>query len=169
MARIRENDISRKRCSKSARSLSEYDKEHAARYKANAEEYISKLSALREEGLRELADIKHRDIVTFHEAFPYFAEEFNLNIAAVVEREPGTEPAPKEIEETIKKLKGLSSKVIFTEPQYPAKTAEIIAKECGGQVYTLDPLVTGVADAKAINAYIDGMRNNIQVLKKALK
>lgn len=34
-------------------------------------------------------------IVTFHEAFPYFAEEFGLNIAAVVNREPESEPSAR--------------------------------------------------------------------------
>ena len=81
--------------------------------------------------------------MTFHEAFPYFAKEFNLNIISVVEREPGTEPTPAELQETIEQVKKLPVKVLFTEPQYSPSAAETIARETGAKIYTLDPVVTG--------------------------
>ena len=57
---------------------------------------------LKNEMHTELDNLPNRDIITFHEAFPYFAEEFNLNIAGVIEIEPDSEPSAKEIEEIIK-------------------------------------------------------------------
>ena len=98
-----------------------------------------------------------------------FAKEFNLNIVDVIEREPGTEPSPKELEETIDKVKELKVKALFAEPQYPAKAAEVIAKETGAKVYTLDPAVTGESKADAYDDYINTMKKNLDVLKEALQ
>ena len=145
------------------------DPEHADAYKKNALEYLNKLSTLRDEMHLALDNLPHKDIVTFHEAFPYFAAEFKLNIAAVIEREPGTEPTPQELAETIKIVNALPVKVLFTEPQYSPKAAETIARETGAQIFTLDPITTGDAIPENSNAYLDGMRKNASVLAEALK
>ena len=97
-----------------ADQLKEADPAHADAYEKNAAVYIEKLTALKTEMHAALDNVPHKDIVTFHEAFPYFAEEFNLNIIGVVEREPGTEPTPTELQETVEQVKGLSAKALFT-------------------------------------------------------
>ena len=152
-----------------AEQLAELDTVNAEKYKNNAGVYTKKLEALRTDMHSSLDNVKTKDIITFHEAFPYFAKEFNLNIVDVIEREPGTEPSPKELEETIDKVKELKVKALFAEPQYPAKAAEVIAKETGAKVYTLDPAVTGESKADAYDDYINTMKKNLDVLKEALQ
>ena len=151
-----------------ADQLKEADPTHAAAYEKNAAAYIEKLTSLKSEMHAALDTVPHKDIVTFHEAFPYCAKEFNLNIIGVVEREPGTEPTPTELQETIEQVNALPTKVLFTEPQYSPAAAETIARETGAKIYTLDPVVTGEATPAAKNAYIDTMKKNMQVLKEAL-
>ncbi len=131
----------------------------------NAEQYIVQIRKLRDEMKNEIKGLKNRSFVTFHEAFPYFAQEFDLKISDVIEREPGTEPSSKELVQIVRKLKQSQSKVIFAEPQYSAKAAHTIAKESGAKVYHLDPLVTGPMTK---DAYLEGMRKNLQVIKQAL-
>ena len=116
-----------------------------------------------------LDNLPHKDIVTFHEAFPYFAKEFHLNIIRVIEREPGTEPTPKELEDTIAEVKKLPVKVLFTEPQYSPLAAKTIAEATGAKIYELDPVVTGEATPDAADAYLTAMRKNMEVLKEALQ
>ena len=152
-----------------ADQLKEADPAHADAYEKNAAAYIEKLTALKSEMHAALDNVPHKDIVTFHEAFPYFAKEFNLNIIGVVEREPGTEPTPTELQETIEQVNALPSKVLFTEPQYSPAAAETIARETGAKIYTLDPVVTGEATPAAKNAYIDTMKANMKVLQEALQ
>ncbi len=147
------------------RQLCELDPAHADSYKKNALEYLNKLATLRDEMHLALDNLPHKDIVTFHEAFPYFAAQFKLNIAAVIEREPGTEPTPQELADTIKIVNALPVKVLFTEPQYSPKAAETIARETGAKIFVLDPITTGADNP---DAYIDGMLKNMQTLTVAL-
>lgn len=146
--------------------LSSLDPANAPKYKENTKVYITKLEAERDKMHQALDGVKNRDIVTFHEAFPYFAKEFNLNIAGVIEREPGSEPSAKELVDTIEKVKSLNVKALFTEPQYPTKAADTIANATGTKIYTLDPVVTGPMDA---DAYINIMDSNLKSLQEALK
>jgi len=152
-----------------AMQLAEADPKHAEAYKKNAAVYVDKLETLKKEMHRKIDPLKHRDIVTFHEAFPYFAKEFNLNIVAVVEREPGSEPSPKDIEKTVELVKRFSVKALFAEPQYSKGAAQTIARESGGVVYSLDPVVTGEANEEASDAYINAMKKNADVLVGALQ
>ena len=152
-----------------AEQLKAADPKHADAYEKNAAAYIKKLEALKTEMHAALDTVPNKDIVTFHEAFPYFAKEFGLNIISVVEREPGTEPTPAELQETIEQVKALPVKVLFTEPQYSPSAAETIARETGAKIYTLDPIVTGEANGQALNAYIDTMKKNMETLKTALQ
>jgi len=149
-----------------ADGLAAADTANAAKYQANAAAYIVKLEALKTKMHKGLANIVSRDIITFHEAFPYFAKEFNLHIAAVIEREPGSEPSAGEFAKTIKTIKSHNVKALFAEPQYPAKAAQTIARETGLKVYTLDPAASG-PDSK--DAYLRIMESNLVQLQAALK
>lgn len=146
--------------------LAALDPAHSEAYKKNVDQYVEKLEAQKDKMHQALDGIKNRDIVTFHEAFPYFAQEFKLNIAGVIEREPGSEPNPQELAETINEVKALNVKALFAEPQYSAKAADTIAKETGAKVFTLDPAVTGPMEA---DAYITIMDSNLKTLVGALK
>ena len=150
-------------------ALCEADPAHKDAYRKNALDYCMKLEKLKKEMHEELDDLPHKDIVTFHEAFPYLAKEFKLNIVSVIEREPGTEPTPQELETTIAKVNTLPVKVLFTEPQYSPAAAETIAKETGAKIYQLDPVVTGEANLEAMDAYINAMKKNMNILKEALQ
>ncbi|MBQ1335909.1 MAG: zinc ABC transporter substrate-binding protein, partial [Selenomonadaceae bacterium] len=137
------------------------DPKHADAYQANADAYIAKLEALKKEMHEALDNVPHKDIVTFHEAFPYFAKEFGLHILTVIEREPGSEPTPAELQAVIEQVKPLTAKVLFTEPQYSPDAAKTIARETGARIYTLDPVVTGEAKESAMDAYLTTMRKNM--------
>ena len=148
------------------KAMEEFDSLHKELYAKNTADYVAKLETLRQKMHSELAPYKGRSIITFHEAFPYFAQEFDLKIAAVVEREPGSEPSAKELADTIELVKKNGIPALFSEPQYPAAAAGTIAKETGAKVYVLDPAVTGPDD---YDAYINIMEDNLKVLKQAFQ
>ncbi len=139
--------------------------ERADEFMDNTDAYVKELEDMRAKMHAALDNLPSRDIVTFHEAFPYFAQEFDLNIAGVIEREPGSEPSAKELADTIDIINDLHVKALFAEPQYPAGAADTIARETGSKVYILDPAVTGPMEK---DAYIKTMDENLSVLKEAL-
>lgn len=153
--------------------LSNLDPSNATKYVMNGNAYLLKLQNLRNHMHSILDEYSGKKIVTFHEAFPYFASEFNLEIASVIEREPGEAPGPKELKEQISEINSIISDgnkiALFAEPQYSSSAAEIIAKETGLTVYELDPCVTGNLKSEYIkDSYITAMKKNAEVLKEAL-
>jgi len=145
--------------------LVELDSKNADKYIENADKYIDELEALKGKMHVSLDSIENKKIVTFHEAFEFFAEEFDLDIVAVIEREPGTYPSAREVANIIDLVRENDVNAIFVEPQYSRTAADTIARETGVSVYVLDPIVTGELDK---DAYINLMNYNLETLIEAL-
>ncbi len=146
--------------------LEKINPENAEIYEKNKTNYIEKLEKLRQEMHNKLDKLQKKNIVTFHEAFYYFAKEFNLNIVSVIEREPGTSPSAGELVDIIKEIESKDVNAIFVEPQYLKTAANTISSETGIGVYELDPVVSGNFEK---DAYEQKMRKNLDVLMEALK
>ena len=131
----------------------------------NAEAYISKLEALDAELREAIAALPEKQIVTFHEAFPYFAKAYGLEVVAVVALEPDEPISPRMLKRVIQQVKDAGCPPLFSEPQYENTALRTIAQETGAAVYELDPLVTGDG---GLTAYEDTMHKNLAVLREAL-
>ncbi|MGN0753814.1 MAG: metal ABC transporter substrate-binding protein [Aristaeellaceae bacterium] len=142
--------------------------EHAEAIDANRSAYVLRLTALDEELRAALADVPHKDVITFHEAFPYFANAYGLNVVAVVNREPDDALSPRALAELCKTVAGLGAPPLFVEPQYEDMAAQTISRETGAPLYMLDPIVTGPETAIPLTLYEDVMRQNLAVLLEAL-
>ncbi len=160
----------RRQAANIAEVLAAVSPDRAEAFRANARAYAGKLSALEKTMRDALAPYAGTPIVTFHEAFPYFARDFRLEIAGVIESEPGTEPSARELADTIKLVRARRVKALFGEPQFSDRSAQVIARETGTRVYQLDPVVTGPsAPDEARDAYLRAMKSNLAVLQEALR
>lgn len=148
-----------------ADGLAQADPPHAAAYRQNAERYSEALHRLAERMHAALDGAPRKEIITFHEAFPYFADEFGLRVAGVIEREPGSEPSARDMAETVALIRRQHINAIFVEPQYPAKAAETLARETGTALCVLDPVVTG---PDTPDAYLRIMERNLAALAGVL-
>ncbi len=142
--------------------------EHEAAILKNRDDYIARLTAVHQELQTSLAALPHQDVVTFHDAFPYFAHAYGLHIVAVVSREPSDALSPAELANIVRTVKKLGNPPLFTEPQYEDIAARTISLETGAPVYVLDPIVTGPAEDIPLTYYEDVMRLNMAVLLEAL-
>ncbi|HIC88567.1 MAG TPA: zinc ABC transporter substrate-binding protein, partial [Anaerolineae bacterium] len=140
------------------------DPNHRAEYEANAKRFTTRLKELDQEVRQTVAGFSHREFVAFHPAWVYFAREYGLEQAAVVERTPGREPSPAEIAEIVTTAKAIGARAIFAEPQFSPKAAQIIAEESGAQVLFLDPLGSSLED----HSYINLIRYNLKQMVEAL-
>jgi len=147
-----------------AEGLADADPAHAQAYQANAAAYVERIVMLRDEIAAQLAPYAGEKMITFHEAFSYFAEAFGFEVAGVIAHEAGEEPGTREIARTCDLVKEQGVKALFVEPQYPTKTADTIARETGAGVYSLDPVVSGDG---TMESYESIMKKNADVLSEA--
>jgi zinc transport system substrate-binding protein len=151
-----------------AAGLAEAMPAHAEAIAANCEALTARLTALDAELREGLSGLERRTIVTFHEAFPYFASAYGLEVAAVVTQEPGDALSPRELAELISTVRELDNPPLFVEPQYTDLAARTVAEETGAPVFVLDPCVTGPAEEIPLDYYEQVMRRNLETLRTAL-
>ena len=145
-------------------SLSKVDPLNEKYYKQNGISYIKKLEELDNKISYELSSCK-KDFIAFHDAFSYFANQYDLNQHTVLKsNEPHEEPTSKSLENIINLARDLDSNVIFTEEAVDKRTSQVIANEIGGKVLTLSPLEIGDSQTD----YIKKMEENLLHLKEAL-
>ena len=138
-------------------------------FEQNRDAYLERLTALDAELTEGLSNLAHREIITFHEAFPYFAKAYGLKVVAVVNREPGEALSPARLSELVKLVKSLGALPLFVEQQYEDIAAKTLAAETGAEVYTLDPVVTGPETGEeTLTYYEEKMRENMRILQTAL-
>jgi ABC-type Zn uptake system ZnuABC Zn-binding protein ZnuA len=99
--------------------------------------------------------------------FDYFARDMGLEVMAVVQAHAGQEPSAAEMLEIVKAVRKKKAGGVFTEPQYPLKVGQAIAKEAGIPSAMLDPVATGPEKA-GLDYYETVMRKNMEILRQTL-
>ena len=146
-----------------ANAFSNSDPKNSKFYHTNAKEYNKKLDLLDSKIQNELSNCSN-DFIVFHDAFSYFADEYDLNQHTIIPTSNSHgEVTAKTLEKVILTAKKLNITVIFSEEGASSKSSEIIANEIGGKVLTLSPLEV-VSDG----TYISKMTENLENLKEAL-
>ena len=135
--------------------------EYADQLSVNLEAFDKKPSELQNYGSEALKDLSCRELVTFHDGFSYFADSFDLTIAAAMEVEAGSEPSAKELEAIIALVESRQIPAVFYETNGVSGAAEVVAGETGCSVWTLDMAISN-------GDYFAAMRENIDIVKEAL-
>ena len=148
-------------------TLREVDPEGRSVYDANSTRYLEELDALDREIRSKIETIppNQRKLVTFHDAFPYFASAYGLELVGYVVRSPGRSPSAQEIKALGDTLRRQNVKTVFKEPQLNAKLLERAAKDAGVKVDVL------YSDAltKDITSYVEMMRRNADAVARGLQ
>jgi zinc transport system substrate-binding protein len=124
-----------------AATLSAADPDHAAQYLANAKGTKEQLSNLEQEIAKELAPLKDKHFITFHDAFQYFETRFEIPSSGAITVHPENPPGAKGIREIRDRLQSANVTCVFSEPQFDPKLINVIIE--GTDVKT------GVLDAEA--------------------
>jgi zinc/manganese transport system substrate-binding protein/manganese/iron transport system substrate-binding protein len=139
-------------------------------FEANAAAYGKTLDALDAELLAQVATIPaaNRKLVTFHDAFPYFARHFGFELVGVVVANVGQEPNAAELAALVQKVKAAGVKAVFSEAQFNPKLSQTLADEAGIEhvVTTLYNDALGPAPA---DSYPGMMRWNVSQIVEALR
>lgn len=147
------------------RTLQSADPANANAYARNTAAYVARLRALDEE-LRATADsFTHRDLVTDHNAFPYFARRYHLNVVGVIEVVEDVGPAPEYLARLMETMRAKQIRVLFVVPPAPPREAAQIAHDLGIAMADLNTVETG---ALKPDTYEAAMRQNMESLAKFL-
>ncbi len=148
-----------------ARALADADAAAAGRYLARADALVADLEALHEELAAGLAPLAGAAFVPFHDAWPYFAARYGLDLVVQIEPFPGREPSPAYLRTALGLIRDSGARVIFGEAQLERRPAEVVAAEAGVALAILDPL-GGLPDRES---YQELLRWNAAVLLESLR
>jgi zinc transport system substrate-binding protein len=147
--------------------LSRIDPEGAETYRLRASALVDSLAALDREARSAFEPVKSVPFAVLHPAFETFVRHYGLNLVAVLETHPEAEALPQELGDAVLRLKQAGARVIFIEPQLPARTAEALAADLGAKTALLDPL--GGLGSPGRETYFDLLRWNVRQLAENLK
>ena len=119
-------------------ALQEVDPVHRSVYEANFKAFTKEIDQLDADLKKIFAGKKGLQFMVFHPAWGYFAHAYGIK-QVPIEIE-GKEPKPAQLKELIQHARENSIKVVFLQPQFSSQSADVVAREIGGQVAFADPL-----------------------------
>jgi ABC-type Zn uptake system ZnuABC Zn-binding protein ZnuA len=147
-------------------ALTRADPANAAVYQAKAERYMVQLRFLDQEIAETLSQVppQRRHLVTFHDAFGYFARRYGWQTSYFVVGD-GSEASPGQVAAVITRLKEQDIPAVFAEPQFRSDLLDQAARDAGVQVGII---YSDVLD-DTVPTYIEMMRFNARSLAQHLK
>lgn len=147
-----------------ASRLAEKDAKHADEYCANAKAYDAKLAVL-EEKINSLKSLTNgQNIIIFHEAYAYVADDFSMNACYLLDLDEERSVSAGEIKQVIGAIKDDGVSVILAEELYGKSMGDTVSRETDVHVIYIDPLNRGEYDK---DSYLYGMEHNIELIKEA--
>jgi len=137
--------------------------------KASSTEGLKRITALDAEVGAIFAAIPatNRKIVTFHDAFGYYARAYDITIVGVAIASPGQDPSAREIAALIDAIRASGVTTVFSEVQFPSKVLNSIAAETGATV--LADLYSDALGAAPGDTYIGAMRANATAIAASMQ
>lgn len=147
-------------------ALAAADPDNAAAYEANAGALEAKLDALVAETEAEIAPMRGRPFVVFHDAYQYYEQRFGITASGSITVNPEAIPGAGRVDEIREKVKGLDAACVFSEPQFEPKLVQVVTEGTNAKPGVLDPLGAELADGPEL--YFELIRNMTTSLKTCL-
>lgn len=144
--------------------LSAADPADAEQFSENADVYLAKLSSLKEQADAVKPLTEGKNIVIFHEAYEYVAEEFGMQVSYVMDLDEERQVSAGEVADVVRTVTDGGVRVILAEELYGKDMGDTVESETDAKICYLDTLVRGDYDA---DSYLNAMQQNITLLKEA--
>lgn len=125
--------------------LKQIDPQNAARYQRNAEALVSRLTDLDKSLTAQLATVKEKPYVVFHDAYHALEDRYGLNAVGAVSVDPERKPSAKRLREIRRLLKQQAVVCVFSEPQYSRSVVDAVTEGLTVKVAELDPMGQGLS------------------------
>lgn len=143
--------------------LSAADPADAEQFSENADAYLAKLSSLKEQADAVKPLTEGKNIVIFHEAYEYVAEEFGMQVSYVMDLDEERQVSAGEVADVVRAVTDGGVRVILAEELYGKDMGDTVESETDAKVCYLDTLVRGDYDE---DSYLNAMQQNITLLKE---
>jgi len=149
-----------------ADALGRADPAGAPTFRANADAWATKMATLETDLKHELEAIpaNRRQIVSFHDALPYFARAFGFEIVGSIIKAPGQDPSAGELADLVAGIRQTKAKLVVSEVQFSDQLAKTVADEAG--VTVISDLYTDTLGDPPVDSYEALMRWDIDRLLK---
>lgn len=148
-----------------AKALSALRPDLAATFENNAADYARRLRAIKGQGAQRLVDARVKRVVTVHDGYGYLMQEFDIDIAGVVEPAHGLIPSAKELGDMVALLKREKIEVVFSEESFPEPLLKVLRDEGHARVYVISHIASG---AYTPDKFEVEMQKNVDSIVKAL-
>jgi len=148
-----------------AKKLGELRPAQADAFRKNASIYADKLRAIQDSAAKQLAKAKVKKVVTVHDGYSYFLQEFGIELAGVVQPSHGLVPSAKELGDMIELIKSKGVTVVLSEEDFPDKLLQALRDATKAKVYIISHVATGAYTAEKFDVE---MKANAEALVKAL-
>lgn len=150
-------------------ALAEVDPDGAAGYAAGAETYDRRLAELDGWILDQLGAVpeERRRVVSFHDAFPYYARAYGLEIEGTIVDSPGQDPSAGALADLVRAIRASGVSVILAEAQFSPELAATIAAETDATVVT--DLYTDSVGDPPVDTYEAVLRWDTERIVEALR
>ena len=151
-------------------ALAVADASGASAYAANAARYETALAALDTDVRATIATIpaERRELVTSHDAYPYFAKAYGLTIVGYSQIEAGKDPPPAALADLVEKIKAARVPALFSEAGVSPRIVQMIASESGVTKIVTDMPTDSLMAAPA-DTYAGVMRTIAKKIADALR
>ncbi len=146
-----------------ARGLSKADPAHEEQYQSNAGDYCGRLESLRERQQAVCETARGQNVILFHEAYAYVAEDYGLTVSCVLDLDEERQVSAGEVSEVLTAIERDHVNYILAEKRYGQSMGDTMERESDVRVIYLDPLNRGDYDR---DSYLDGMSENIRLLEQ---
>lgn len=152
---------------KMAASLSAADPANAARYASNLQALDAQLQALTTELGEQLAVVRGRPFIVFHDAYQYMERQFGLKAVGSVTVSPEVMPGAARVAQIRTRIRESGAQCVFAEPQFEPRIIQTLVEGTQAKVGTLNP-VGGELPAGP-GFYAELMRQNAHALVQCLQ
>jgi zinc transport system substrate-binding protein len=119
-------------------ALHQADPANRTTYESNFKSFMGKIDKLDANLKMIFAEKQGFQFLVFHPSWGYFANDYGLKQVPI--EVEGKNPKPAQLKELIQHAREKGIRVIFVQPQFSTKSAEVVAREIDGQVAFADPL-----------------------------
>ena len=147
-----------------AEKLINHDSKNAEQYQSNLTQFENDLNSAISMWTKRFSDLREKNIIYYHNSWPYFSKRFGLITVGFLEPKPGITPSPSQLNQVINQIKENEIEVIASESYFSDRAPKFIESKTNVRTVKLAQSVGAIEGA---DSYINLFETNLLILAKA--